>query len=167
MARRRRKKVHHRRRRVGAFGGSAAIKEALMMTAGATLGIMGGRLLNSTLAPVGMTPTTTGITLSPTILGAGEAALGGIVAAKAKHGFIKGMAMGVAGNGAVFMLGSRGLGLLPASIGYGPDLMHRPSRAMLQGFRDVPKIGNFPKPGAIGAQRDRRRMATQYAGVYG
>jgi hypothetical protein len=159
---RRRKKTHHKRRRVGAIGGKGAIKEAVMMVAGATLGIMGGRLLNSTMVPATGTPT-----IPPTLIGAAEAGIGGIVAVKAKHGFIKGMGAGIAGNGMVFLLGAKGLGILPATIGYGPDPMHRPARNMLQGFRDVPKIGNFPKPNAIGANRDRRRMATQYAGVYG
>jgi hypothetical protein len=159
MARRKHKKTKHRRR-VGGIN-KAGIKEGLMMIAGSTLGIIGGRLLNAT-----MVPATGTATIPPTLLGAGEALLGGWVAVKAKHGFIKGMAAGIAGNGAVFALGSKGMAILPAAVGYGPDPMHRPSRAQLQGFRDVPKIG-FPKPSVIGAQRDRRRMASMYAGVYG
>jgi hypothetical protein len=161
MARKKHKKKVHHRRRVGAFGGRLDIKSGLMMIAGAGLGVLGGRLLNATLAPTVGTAT-----VPPTLLGFGEAAIGGFVAAKATHPFLKGAGAAIAGNGLVFALGTRGMALLPASIGYGPDPMHRPSRAMLQGYRDVPKIG-FPKPGNIGAHRDRRRQATMYAGVYG
>jgi hypothetical protein len=169
MAKRRKKAKKHHRRRVSGFGGKGLIMDILSAGAGVTLGVLGGRLLNNTIG--GSTNSAAGTVtvpiVPPAVLGAAETAGGAYVAIKAKHLFIKALGFGVAGNGGVYLLGSKGLGLLPASIGYGPDVMHRPARAMLQGFRDVPKIGNFPKPTAIGAQRDRRRMANQYAGVYG
>jgi hypothetical protein len=161
MARRKKHKKTTHRRRIGGFGGKLDIKSGLMMVAGATLGVLGGRLLNATMVPATGTPT-----IPPTILGFGEAAIGGLVAVKAANPFFKGAGAGIAGNGMVFALGTKGLAFLPASIGYGPDPMHRPSRAQLTGYREVPKIG-FPKPNAIGATRERRRQANMYAGVYG
>ncbi len=162
MARKRhhKRKTHHRRRVSGfKLGG---LKEIAMTVAGVAGGIIGGRMINNMVNPsTAVTPH-----ISPTILGAGEMVVGGFAATKMKNLLLKGVAMGFAGNGAMYALSSRGLNLLPASIGYGPDPMHRPSRGQLQGFRDVPKIG-FPKPGAIGASRDAGRMRRQYAGVYG
>jgi hypothetical protein len=162
MARKRhhKRKTHHRRRVSGfKLGG---LKEAFMMTAGVAGGIIAGRMVNNMVnAPTAATPS-----ISPTILGAGEAVVGGFASTKVKNTLIKGALMGFAGNGAMYALSSKGLNLLPATIGYGPDPMHRPSRAQLQGFRDVPRIG-FPKTPAIGAGRDGARMRRQYAGVYG
>jgi hypothetical protein len=165
MARRKhhKKSGHKRRPRVGALGLSkGGIKDGLMLIAGATVGIIGGRMLNAMLVPATGTPTA-----PPTIIGVGEMAIGGMIAVKSSNPLVKGAGVGFAGNGGLFLLGAKGLGLLPATVGYGPDPMHRPSRAQLQGFREVPKIGAFPKPGAIGSNRDRRRMASIYAGVYG
>ncbi len=162
MARKRhhKRKTHHRRRVSGFRMGG--LKEALMMTAGVAGGIIGGRLLNNMINPA----TATTPHVSPTILGGGEFIVGGYVSTKMKNPFIKGALLGLAGNGVGYALGSKGMNILPAAIGYGPDPMHRPTRGQLQGFRDVPKIG-FPKPGAIGAGRDMGRMRRQYAGVYG
>jgi hypothetical protein len=164
----RKKKTHHHKkgRRVGAAK-EGGLMESLALVVGVGFGIIGGRLLNNMVNPA--TATTT--TVSPTILGLAEAGAGGFAASKLKkpgavNKLIKGLAYGVGGNGLMYSLSSKGLGLLPATIGYGPDPMHSPSRAQLQGFRDVPKIG-FPKPNSIGANRDRSRMARQYAGVYG
>lgn len=162
MARKRhhKKRTHHRRRVSGFKMGG--LKDALMTTAGVAGGIIMGRIVNNMVNPsTAATPT-----VSPTILGGGEAIVGGYLSTKMRNPILKGAIMGFAGNGAMYALGSKGLNVLPAAIGYGPDPMHRPTRAQLQGFRDVPKIG-FPKPGAIGAGRDGARMRRQYAGVYG
>lgn len=161
-------------RRVGSLPAGGGIMGLVAAVVGVGAGIIGGRMLNNMVNP----STATTPSISPTILGAGEAAVGAVVAAKVnKPGmmnlFIKGAALGVGGNGVMYALSSKGLGLLPATIGYGPDPMHRAlNRATMQGFRDVPKIGGparFPAPGAIGSPMHDRaaRIRRAYAGVYG
>lgn len=155
MARRKRhKKTTHRRRRVGAIHAAGAM-EAVKCVGGVFLGIVVGKVVNNMLS-----------TTSGTILGGAEAAAGVLGVMKLRGSLLKGVATGVAANGAFTLLGSKGLAVLPASIGYGPDPMHRYTRPQMQGFREVPKIG-FPKPNAIGAARDKNRMHRIYAGVYG
>lgn len=157
-------KKHHRR--VGAVR-SGGLVESLAAVFGVGAGIIVGRMLNNVVNPA--TSATTNV--SPTILGLAEFGAGGFAVTKLKkpgavNMLVKGAALGLGGNGLMYAVGSKGLGLLPATVGYGPDPMHRPTRAQLQGFRDVPKIG-FPKPNSIGDNRDKSRMARQYAGVYG
>ena len=171
MARRKKhhKKTHHRRR-VGALR-MGGIKEAVIATAGVAGGIIAGRLINNMINSTTVNVTTGVATqttnISPTILGAGEAVVGGMVAAKMKNSFVRHLAMGFGGNGLMYALSSKGLNVLPAAVGYGPDRIMRPPRPMLYGFRDVPKIG-FPKPGNIGMPPpNRANMARRHAGVYG
>jgi hypothetical protein len=166
MAKKKKSPKKYHRRRVGGMK-TGGLVEALAGVFGVGAGVIAGRMLNNVFNPsTAATPS-----ISPTILGLAEFGAGAFVGTKLKkpgmvYTLIKGVAYGVGGNGLMYAMSSKGLALLPATIGYGPDAMHRPNRAQLQGFRDVPKIG-FPKPGAIGAQRDRSRMARQYAGVYG
>lgn len=156
------KKPHHKRRVSGIGGGFGA---ALAGVAGAGLGVIAGRMVNNMINP----STAATASVSPTILGAAEAAAGAFIATKTKKpgamgNIVRGLAVGFGGNGLMYALSSKGLGWLPATMGYGPDLMNRPNRAQLTGFRDVPKIG-FPQPGVIGAS-DRAHVR-RVAGVYG
>ncbi len=90
-----------------------------------------------------------------------ETAIGGVLAWKISHPFVKGMGVGVAvagGTGAM-----KGFGIL---AGIGPSRNFNPALPV-NGFRQVPKIGGntaipgrkFPSPGAVGR--------STYAGVYG
>jgi hypothetical protein len=153
------KKVHHRRRVSGIGTG---VKDAAIGVVGVAGGIIAGRFLNGWVNPA----TSATPRVSPTIVGTAEFAAGVFGAAKLKGTFMKGLSLGFAGNGAMYAVSSKGLGLLPASIGYPPPNAMAPPRATLQGFRDVPKIG-FPKPGNIGATREAMHMNRMYAGVYG
>lgn len=160
------RKTHHRR--MGALH-TAGLKDAIISTVGVAAGIIGGRLLNNMINPSPAPGATvaTSPKIRPAILGGATAAVGVFAAMKLKNPAMKAIAMGLAGNGIMYALSSKGLNVLPASVGYPPPNAVRPPRPMLNGFRDVPKIGNFPRPTVIGAPRDHARMARQYAGVYG
>ena len=151
MARKKRGKKTHKRRRMGATG-RGSMMEGVKAVLGVTLGIIGGRLINSTMS-----------TTDGKLLGGGEAIAGGLVAVKAKNVLVKGIGAGLAGNGVLYALGSKGLNVVPASMGYGPPMQQ--GYRSINGYRDVPKIG-FPKPGAIGRDRESSRMARMYAGIY-
>ncbi len=155
MARKKKKKGHHTRRRVGGIG-KENVKTAAMYIIGGIAGVVAGRMLNNSMA-----------TTSGTMMGAGEVIVGGAMAWKIKHPLGKGIGIGLAANGGLYALGSKGMNMLPAAIGYGPP-MQQGYRAMT-GYRDVPSIG-FPKPGAIGNGRqpnlESSRMARMYAGIY-
>jgi hypothetical protein len=165
MARRRKKTKKHGRRRMGATprGIMGALIEGGKAVLGVGVGIAAGRWVNSTV----LTTATGTPSQSPTLVGVAEFGAGALLVGKARASFVKGIGAGLGGNGLIYALGAKGLALLPASVGYGPDPMRRPTRPMLQGFRDVPAIGAFPKPNAIGASRERSRQAAVYAGVYG
>lgn len=141
-------------RRVGGVKQNA--KTALMGLVGATLGVVAGRLLNNSIS-----------TMDGKLVGAGELLVGGALVVKGKSILVKGIGAGLGANGVLYGLGSKGLNVLPASMGYGPP-MQQGYRAM-NGYRDVPKIG-FPKPGNIGrvqpSNMEMARMARMYAGVY-
>lgn len=155
MARRKRHKTtHHRRRRVGAIHTGGIMGAVIQVLAGFG-GVVAAKVVNNMLT-----------SMSGTIMGAAETGIGVIGIAKLKHPIARAVAAGVGINGVSTLLGAKGLAVLPASIGYGPDPMHRYTRPQMQGFREVPKIG-FPKPNAIGAARDKNRMHRIYAGVYG
>jgi hypothetical protein len=150
------RKTKHKvkRRRVGGIG-RGSMMEAVKGVLGVTIGIVGGRLINSSMA-----------TMDGKLLGGGEAILGGLVAVKAKNVLIKGIGAGLAGNGVLYAAGSKGLNLLPASMGYGPP--GGEGYRSMNGYRDVPKIG-FPKPGNIGntaTSMERNRQSRMYAGIY-
>jgi len=153
------KKVHHRRR-MGAVNMSS-VKPVVYGIVGTLAGLVSGRLLNNKLA-------TMTLPVGGTVIGAGETAVGTIVAVKAKNIFLKGLGVGLAANGAWYALGNNGLKVLPAAIGYPPPNVERMNSMRIAGYRDVPRIG-FPKPNTIGnpVDRDRAMRARMYAGVYG
>lgn len=163
MARRKKsKKTHHRRRMSGIKMGG--VGQAAMDILAVAVGMLGGRYVNATLIP----------TMSPTLVGFAEAGVGALGLMKAKKMPIKLLLAGFGANGAAYALGAKGLAVLPASIGYGPDSAVQYNPAGMSGYRNVPKIG-FPKPGNIGfpkppvvggMNRDNQRMARMYAGVY-
>lgn len=152
MARKKKHKKTHRRRRVGALPTGGIMGGVVTVGAGLA-GVVIGKVVANMLT-----------SMSGTIVGAVQTGVGVFGVAKLKSPLTRAFAAGVGINGAMTLVGSKGLAILPASIGYGPNPMHAVSR--MAGYREVPKIG-FPKPGVIGADRDRRRMARMYAGVYG
>lgn len=154
MARRKKHRKTHHRRRVGAIHSGGIVGGLITIGAGVA-GVVVSKVVNNMVS-----------SMSGTIMGAAELGVGAIGVAKLRHPMAKAFAAGVGINGGFTLLGAKGLAVLPASIGYGPDPMHRYTRPQMQGFREVPKIG-FPKPNAIGAARDRNRMHRIYAGVYG
>ncbi len=163
----RHKKTHHRRRRMGATGKRGllgGLMEGLEIVGGMAAGVLLGRFVNNMVN----SPTATTHTISPAMLGGGEAVVSAVVINKVKRTGLKAVIAGFGGNGAIYALGNSGMKLLPTAIGYGPDPMHRRT---MQGFREVPKIG-FPQPPAIGrtgqtGDRERARMIRTYAGIYG
>jgi hypothetical protein len=168
MARHKKHKKTHHRRRMGAAGKRGllgGLMEGLEIIGGMAGGVLLGRFVNNMIN----SPTATTPTISPTMLGGGEAAVSAVVINKVKRSGLKAVVAGFGGNGLIYALGNSGMKLLPTAIGYGPDPMHRPMN--IGGFREVPKIG-FPQPGAIGrtgqtGDRERARMVRTYAGIYG
>lgn len=163
MARRKKhKKVHHRRRS-GGMGAihATGIMHAVKLIGAVTGGFLVTRLINNQLA-------TMSTSMSGTMVGAGEVAVGTLLVAKARNPLFKAVGVGMGASGAITLTGSSGLKLLPATIGYAPH-------NITPGYRSVPMVGfpkpnaiGFPKPNAIGAaDQDRRRRARMYSGVYG
>jgi hypothetical protein len=165
MARKKKhKKVHHRRRSHSGMGAinAAGIMQGLKLIGAVTGGFLVTRVINNQLAKMTTPP-------SGTMVGAGELAVGALLAVKVKHPLVKAVGVGMGASGGITLLGSSGLKLLPATIGYAPHNIG-------PGFRQVPMVGNFPKPNQIGFPKpanigasdiDRRRMHRMYAGIYG
>lgn len=154
MAKKKKKHSTHKRRRISGIG--TGLKETAMLLLGATGGVLAGRFANS------MVPN-----MSGTIAGGVEVGVGGLIAVKGgKYAIVKGLGVGIAANGLAYALGAKGLKVLPASMGYGPP-GPMPYRSV-SGYREVPKIGNFPRPNAIGRANNMEaaRVARMYAGVY-
>jgi len=92
-----------------------------------------------------------------------ETAIGGVLVWKMQHPFVRGLGVGVSVAGSASA--AKGFGIL---AGIGPARNFN-NATPINGFRQVPKIGNpglpgrsFPAPGAVG-----RTGANMYAGVYG
>jgi hypothetical protein len=153
MARKKKGKKSKTRRRVGGIS-KEGIKTVAMYIAGGIAGVVGGRLINNTMA-----------TTNGTLMGGAEVLVGGAIAFKVKNPLMKGIGIGLAANGGLYALGSKGLAVLPASMGYGPPMQQ--GYRSINGYRDVPKIG-FPKPNAIGRSNNMEssRVARMYAGIY-
>ncbi len=164
MARKIKKKHKTGKRRVGAIS-RGGVKEALLLLVSATAGVMAGRFLNST---------TMVSKIDGKLVGLAEAGVGTAIAVKVKNTKAKAFGLGLGAAGVWYGLGNKGLALLPAAIGYGPDSAALYSPGGMAGYRQVPKIGfpkpgniGFPKPGNIGAtDKERQRTARMYAGVY-
>lgn len=122
-------------------------QDALFMVLG---GILGG---------LGLTWISSKVTfLQNKWAGMAEILLGGVLAWKVGSPFAKGLGVGIAIAGSNNT--ARGFGLL-AGIGATRDF--RRVQPAMNGFRDVPKIGQaFPKPPTVG----RPDMSRIYAGVY-
>lgn len=163
MARKKKHKVKHRRRHSGGMGAihAGGLMQMGKLVLAVTSGFLVTRLINNQLA-------TLGSGMSGTMVGAGELAAGTLIASKVRNPLLKAIGVGMGASGGITLLGSSGLKLLPATIGYAP---HNVS----PGYRSVPMVGfpkpnaiGFPKPTAIGAADvDRRRMHRMYAGIYG
>lgn len=162
------KKKTHRRKVSGIGSGLKGVFEGVKMILATTGGLVAGRVANNMLIPA---TATKGIQIG---VGAAEVAIGSFAAMKLKNPLLKCVAMGVGAAGGQLMLGNKGLALLPAAVGYGPDEARGYSPGGVSGYRQVPKIGfphpgnvGYPKPDVIGkVDRERQRTARMYAGVY-
>jgi hypothetical protein len=131
----------------------ASATDALLMVVGGLIGGIGTTWANQKVT-----------FLQGKIMGLVETAVGSILVWKVAHPFVKGLGVGVAISGGTNA--AKGFGLL-AGVG-----MNRNFRQVqpVNGFRQVPKIGNpnipgrkFPQPNVVG----RPVSARTYAGVYG
>lgn len=163
MARKKKTKKKTGKRRMGAVRSGGIVDAAIHLLA-VTGGVLAGRFLNGNVLS----------TMDAKLVGTAEAAVGAFAVAKVRNTKVKALGLGLGANGVLYALGSKGLALLPASIGYGPDSAALYSPSGVAGYRQVPKIGfpkpgniGFPKPGNIGAaDKERQRTARMYAGVY-
>ncbi len=94
----------------------------------------------------------------------GEIAGGGALAYFPKNPFLKGVGIGIAGYGAILALQTAGViqGIanmtgIDMATSYG-------KQRQIAGYRDVPRVGDFPKPSAVG--RPQAMDKRLYAGVY-
>lgn len=158
MATAKKKKKKTVKRRVGARGGKGS--EILMLL----LGVAGGSLLGRFAA--GFQTFVKGI-----LLGVLQVGVGVFIAYKVKSPLLKGVGVGLATNGLVYSLGSKGLALLPASVGE----VYFPQPAKVAGYADVPMVGRFPSPASVGENKKggspygmnrNDYMARIYGGVY-
>lgn len=128
----------------------AAGMDALMMVLGALAGGIGTAFANSKVTFL-QNKWVAGI----------ETILGGVIVWKVAHPFVRGVGVGMAVTGGTGTL--KGFGVLT-----GIPYRRFPQAQPVNGFRNVPKIGNpnipgrqFPSPGSVGRSRDMT-----YAGVY-
>jgi hypothetical protein len=133
-----------RRKRMGALN-----SDALMLLVGGIAGVVAGHVADTVF------------TGDSAYLAFGEIAGGGAVAYFPKQPLLKGFGIGLAGYGTMLALQTSGImaGVMSgAGIDYG--MTYAPTRK-IAGYRDVPKVGDFPKPVAVG-----RVKPSIYAGVY-
>ena len=146
--RRKSHKKTHRRRRMGAVRGSGDVIETLV-------GVCGGSVLGDVVANAITAPAYV-LGVSEIIVGAGIAYFGGGLA------IVKGAGMGIAAAGLVSALQDAGAIQGIAGLVNPSAATALPKR--LNGFRDVPAVGAFPKPAMVG--RTERMMKQAYKGVY-
>lgn len=147
MAKRKRKGKSSGRKSGGRRMRGAGSNDAIYMVLGGLLGSIGLTWISQKVS-----------FLQGKWIGLAELALGFIMAWKIGSPFAKGVGVGIAiagGNNS-----AKGFGLL-AGIGATRDF--RRAQPAMNGFREVPKIGQaFPKPPVVG----RPDMSRTYAGVY-
>lgn len=139
------KKATGGRRRVGKIPGG----DAVPMIVGAIGGAILTKFANKQI----------GTKVKPALLAGGEALVGGMVAAKAKNPFIKGIGIGMAAAGGGALVGT----LVPSLAGVGDQSLFITTQPKyLNGmennpFRNVPKVGvvpgAFPRPASVGNAR--------------
>jgi hypothetical protein len=155
MARRKRKahkKTSHRR--VGGLKMGSDIETLV--------GVIGGMV--ATRLAKKFIPTT----MNAKLVAAVEAVGGGVIAYMGgKSAFIKGLGYGIAAGGV--QNGLTEFGLIAGVGGMGKPIVFQADGGGINGFRDVPKVGQgninrFPSPNAIG--RRKVHMAGIYAGIF-
>jgi hypothetical protein len=138
------KPKHRRKKRMGALN-----SDALMLLVGGIAGVVAGHVADTVF------------TGESSYLAFGEIAGGGAIAYFPKQPFLKGIGIGIAGYGTMLALQTSGVmqGVMGAAgIDYG--MTYAPARK-IAGYRDVPKVGDFPKPVAVGKVKP-----SIYAGIY-
>ena len=146
MAKKKKKvgRVKHRRHKVGAVS-----KGAFELVLGGVAGAVVGRLVYSTLT-----------TLPQYVLQAAEIVGGGAAAAfSGGNPLVTGMGIGLLAEGSAQLMQE----VIPAINGIDMSAQYFPSKH-ISGYRDVPKVGDFPKPAAVG--RYEAMMHGAYKGVY-
>jgi len=93
----------------------------------------------------------------------GEVVGGGALAYFPKNAFIKGFGIGVAAYGAILGLQTAGVIQGIANMA-GIDYSAMYNQRKLAGYRDMPKVGDFPKPSAVGRMQAMDKRI--YAGIY-
>jgi hypothetical protein len=151
MAKKKKKKSTTSRKSGKRVRGASAT-DALLMVVGGILGGIGTTFANQKVT-----------FLQNKWVALAETAIGGVLVWKVAHPFIRGMGVGVSVAGSASA--AKGFGLLAGVGAYRNFNRATP----INGFRQVPKIGNpaipgrqFPQPNAVG-----RTSANMYAGVYG
>jgi hypothetical protein len=93
----------------------------------------------------------------------GEIAGGGALAYFPKQPFVKGLGIGVAAYGSILALQTAGVIQGIANMA-GVDMATSYNTRRIAGYRDVPRVGDFPKPSSVGRPQAMDRRL--YAGVY-
>jgi|SRR5579863_9176173 hypothetical protein len=136
----------HRRKRMGAIN-----SDALMLLLGGLVGAVGAHVGDVVF------------TGQSSYLAFGEVAGGGALAYFPKNAFVKGLGIGIAGYGMI--LGLQTLGVIQGIANMaGVDYSNIYNQRKIAGYRDVPKVGDFPKPAAVGRMQAMDKRL--YAGVY-
>jgi len=146
------KKSHStKRRKVSGIKNDGTL-EAL---AGGVLGLVAAQIIENSL-PAQDTSSNTGI--SDYAVSLGEVVIGSAVAYFSDNWFLKGVGIGIAAQGV-----SVGLVTFGVISGVDKAVTYNPQRKVA-GYRDVKKIGDFPKPNAVGEARNMQRRA--HASMY-
>lgn len=140
------KKPHRRKKRMGALN-----SDALMLLLGGVTGAVGAHVGDVVF------------TGQSSYLSFGEIAAGGALAYFPKNAFVKGVGIGIAGYGTILALQTAGVIQGIANMA-GVDKGTVYNQRRIAGYRDVPKVGDFPKPNAVGKTNAMDRRL--YAGVY-
>ena len=144
-------KGSHKRKRIGAAGSGKGLIE---MLAGAAGGVILGDIINAQFGK------TAPAYVTPAVLTVGGIAIAYVGAANA---FVRGFGLGTFGAGVVGVGQDSGaLQGIAGMLGGGSAATALPRR--VAGFRDVPAVGAFPKPNAVG--NTAAMMGRMYKGVY-
>jgi hypothetical protein len=148
MAKRKSHKKHkpHRRKRMGAIN-----SDAVLLLIGGIAGAVSAHVADVVF------------TGDSAYLAFGEVAGGAALAYFPKHPFIKGFGIGVAAYGGILGLQTAGVIQGIANMA-GIDYSAMYNQRKLAGYRDVPRVGDFPKPNAVGRMQAMDKRL--YAGIY-
>lgn len=157
MAKKKTKKKSSGRRKVGALKMGAGIEQLAGVVGGVVLTRIAKKFIPATI--------------NEKIVAGAEAVGGYVLSNMTKSAFLKGVGMGISAGGVVTGLTSFGI-ITGIGGGVGKPIVFKTTadgRSLMNGFRDVPKVGsaanNFPNPSALG--RRKINMANLYAGIYG